>query len=328
MLKVTIEENALRFGERFTVSFQRTLRVPEDGGMYPLPPGLGAFPISRIADYAERVPAGWRERGGVFIPVYRREALWLGLGGGASSWKPCALQVAVGGVNAVSGGAWKEALTSAPQNYLVCPPQLWLDGINGGEGFTRQFVAMPSGEGYTVEEQLTGKADFGGIQLRVYEPLPGRFPDQQPPPPSPDSFMFRKSSPMRAAAMGLGAGGHIEQKIYPDPHGIETWDAQNFGVAFVHLVNSEQYESITGHAPPPTSVDARTYTEHGLPWFDLYKEDAGDVGASARLAGVKSIRERDAEKGESRDATDESVSISAEQKIKLRPRVRQRKSSK
>lgn len=31
-----------------------------------------------------------------------------------------------------------------------------------------QFVAMPLGEGYTVEEQLTGKAEIGGLQFDIF----------------------------------------------------------------------------------------------------------------------------------------------------------------
>lgn len=33
--------------------------------------------ICKVEDYLDRVPASWREHGGVFIPMYQREALWL-----------------------------------------------------------------------------------------------------------------------------------------------------------------------------------------------------------------------------------------------------------
>ncbi|MGI9015482.1 MAG: hypothetical protein ACR2HR_00005 [Euzebya sp.] len=36
------------------------------------------------------------------------------------------------------------------------------------EGRIRQFVAMSLGEGYTVEEQLSGAAEWGGIQIIAY----------------------------------------------------------------------------------------------------------------------------------------------------------------
>ena len=31
----------------------------------------------------------------------------------------------------------------------------------------RQFVAMPLGAGYTAEEQITGEAEHGGLQIVV-----------------------------------------------------------------------------------------------------------------------------------------------------------------
>jgi len=40
-----------------------------------------------------------------------------------------------------------------------------LDGINAGQGFIRQFVAIPLGSGVTVEAQLTGKEEQGGIEV-------------------------------------------------------------------------------------------------------------------------------------------------------------------
>ena len=66
------------------------------------------------------------------------------------------------------------------QDYVVCPDQPWLDGINAGDGYIRQFVAMPLGMGYTVEGQVTGEEKFGGMQIEVFEAKPGRFPDRPP----------------------------------------------------------------------------------------------------------------------------------------------------
>ena len=42
----------------------------------------------------------------------------------------------------------------------------WFRG--GKAGIIRQFVAMPLGGGHSVEEQVTGKADVGGLQVQVY----------------------------------------------------------------------------------------------------------------------------------------------------------------
>lgn len=154
-----------------TISFQRTLRIPDDGQRYPLPPGLGCFPLRRVADYADRVPEGWAEKGGVFLPMYQREAMWLSFNGA-----PRALKVGVGKVCAIRGERWREGLTAKPQSYVVTGTQPWLDGIASGKGTIRQFVAMPLGMGYTVEAQVTGEEKHGGIQLQVYAPKPGRLP--------------------------------------------------------------------------------------------------------------------------------------------------------
>ncbi len=59
--------HSLQIGRKTKISFHRTLRVPEDGNDYPLPAGLGAFPIHRVEDYADTVPPRWLEEGGFFM---------------------------------------------------------------------------------------------------------------------------------------------------------------------------------------------------------------------------------------------------------------------
>jgi len=232
---------AVRLGERFAVTFQRTLRVPDDGRVYDLPPGIGPFPVVRVEDHADRVPDMWREHGGVFIPVHQREALWLGFR--AAGWKPSAVKVGVGGINAVTGDSWDLRLHAGAQDYLVCPPQLWLDGVKTGPGRIRQFVASPLGEGFTIEAQLTGADALAGIQIAVFDPRPGRFPDE--PPFDPMGHGPMAGGPLGALAMphelGIAAGGTIQQSLYPDPYGVETWEETPRVTVWVHLVNSAQF---------------------------------------------------------------------------------------
>jgi hypothetical protein len=286
MLSIAIERDAIRVGDRFTVRFERTLRVPDDGSRYPLPPGLGHLPVHRVEEYADRVPAAWREAGGVFISLYQAEALWLSFQ--AAPWKPNAVTVGVGRVNAISSGAWPGTLDAAPQNYLVCPPQLWLDGLNAGDRAVRQFVAMPLGRGATVEGQISGVETHGGLQIRVYDPKPGRFPDEPPPDWHTGEAAGGPGTMAGFAPMGFAPGGQIEQTIRVDAHGLETWDQSVCATLLVHVVNSTQYHAITGHEAPPSPIDARTYTEYGFPWFRLYDEGA-DVPAADALAGLTSI---------------------------------------
>ncbi|CAO1604788.1 hypothetical protein XANCAGTX0491_008328 [Xanthoria calcicola] len=58
------------------------------------------------------------------------------------------------------------------QDYIVAPKQLWLDGIADKQGSVRQFVAMPLGSGYSVEAQITGHDEVGGIQFMVVPSYP------------------------------------------------------------------------------------------------------------------------------------------------------------
>jgi hypothetical protein len=317
---VRLRENRLRFGERFSLSLQRTLRIPDDGRRYPLPPGLGRFTIQAVAEHRGRVPETWADCD-FFVAMYQREALWIGFD--AAPWKPNVVKVGIGRINAVSGDAWGRPLQPDPQNYMVCPPQLWLDGINAGEGFVRQFVAMPLGLGYTVEHQVSGAERHGGIQFSVYEPKAGRFPDEPPPAAATSDSVRRGWSPQMSGGMGLGAGGQVTQKIYPDPHGLEVWDQDHVRTAVVHLVNTEQYRAITGETPAPSAIDARTYTEHGFPWFELYDEKWADLPPSATLSEVSSI-DRIADRDEAPLSPDESVDVADDQIRPLR-RARSRK---
>ncbi|MFB8247078.1 hypothetical protein ACFC5X_18805 [Streptomyces sp. NPDC055952] len=202
---VRIDGNVLHLPGGAVVRFIRTLRLPETG-THPLPPGLGEFPVRHVADYGDRVPEAMRARGGVMLPVYLREAMWLSFAG---TPEPAALQVGVGKVCAVSGRPWSNELARDPQNYVVLPRQPWLDGINSGTGTVRQFVAVPLGLGATVEGQVTGEEVWGGVQLQSF-PLNDvalarwraderRRREQLPPPPP-----FPYGPPMPPVPSGYG----------------------------------------------------------------------------------------------------------------------------
>jgi hypothetical protein len=297
----TLRHNALHFPD-CRIAFQRTLRVPDDGKDYPLPPGLGLFPIVPVNAYADRVPPEWRERGGVFIPMHQREALWISFIG-SNDDAPSAVKVGIGKVNAVTGDPWDERLHAAmqgkTQDYLVVPDQPWLDGINVGDGRIRQFVAVPLGSDYTVEAQVTGEETWGGIQLLV---VPGRY--RREPTPQMSSNGTRRSllqgieRPRMAvesvaSTMGMGAGGQMRQKIYPDSYGIDNWLQERASRVFVHIANAELFTEITGKAPPPSPISAQSYSQAGLPWFDLYDSDRDFVAGSDVLKDVWSVEELD-----------------------------------
>jgi hypothetical protein len=334
---ITLEGNALdfRFHEvhedaHTQIQFQRTLRIPDDGKHYPLPPGLGTFPLRHVDDFAERVPTHWQERGGVMMPLYQAEAMWISFRGGSRhGGYPCAIKIAAGKINAISGKPWKPELDASERDYVVVPDQPWLDGFCIAKDVIRQFVAMPLGSGYSVEEQVTGKAEHGGLQMIVYPMKRERYE-----PLLRERAMARRRScsmPLFALAgsagadMGLAAGGRMKQQIYADPYGLDAWDQSVSSRSFVTLVDAVQWQEITGDTLPIRPPTAEDYTKAGLPWFDYYAADQETLPGSATLALVKSVAEMAAEKGEQVMAPDGKVDpgtvIGAGPK-KPRPKVR------
>ncbi len=297
-MQVKLSGDALELPGGVRVTFLRTLRLPETG-TYPLPPGFGAFPLRRVADYPDTVPAEWRERGGVMLPVYQREAMWLSF----SATTPAALKIGVGKVCAVSGKPWRDTLGQDPQNYVALPRQPWLDGINSGDGTVRQFVAVPLGLGATVEGQVTGVEEWGGVQLAVHgltESALDSWRRAQAASQRTRGMGYGGPVPVACAApaamgapgaapraMGLGAGGTMRQEIYADSRPLDDYHPDADGRVFVHLASAAQWQQITGEPAPSTPITAQSYAQRGLPWFEYYAADADDLPASAELAKVK-----------------------------------------
>jgi hypothetical protein len=145
-------------------------------------------------------------------------------------------------------------LGEQPQNYVVIPTQPWLDGFCVREGVIRQFVAMPLSAGYTAEEQITGQAEYGGLQIQVY-PMEAEIYEQEIKSKRLKDRKVCYSLPARfeaAAApdMGLAPGGQMRQEIYSDRFGFDVWDRSHSSRCFVHLSNSLVWQSITGQHPP------------------------------------------------------------------------------
>ena len=274
------------------IEFQRTLRIPDDNRHYYLPPGLGKFPLSRVDDYPDNLPETWSEHGGVFLPMYQAEALWINF----RADYPMAVKIAAGKVNAVTGEAWQEELSGEPQDYLVVPGQLWLDGFCVQKGLIRQFVAMPLGEGYTVEEQLTGEAEHGGLQIAVYPMKTSIYEERLR--QRLERLKDSKISPRGSPDMGLAPGGLMRQEIYEDEHGIDAWDTLTSSRCFVHIVNSVQLLHLTGCQPPSKPPTAQDYTNARLPWYDYYGGDLKALEGAKKLVELDSVASVKLKKGE------------------------------
>ena len=309
---ITLEDDRLvfRFPEvheeaRCSVEFQRTLRIPDDDSDYPLPPGLGRFPLRHLDDFAEGLPQEWRRRGGVITPMHQAEALWINFG---ASY-PFAVKVATGKVCAVTGDPWVDHLNADPQDYVVLPDQPWLDGYCVEKGIIRQFVAMPLGGGYTVEEQLTGAARHGGVQILAFPMKAERYEallvDREP-----WADHVLEAPAVAEFSMGLAPGGRMRQHIEEDPHDLGAWDQRHASRCFVSILNSVQWRAVTGEKPPTQPPTAKDYTECGLPWFAYYGSDRTAVPGSDRLKGAASVAQHAKATGKEPLPANETIAVS------------------
>jgi hypothetical protein len=291
------------------VGFQRTLRIPDDGRDYALPPGLGNFPMRHVDDFAKSVPDPWLRHGGLMLPMYQSEALWLDF----NSPYPFAVKIAAGKINAVTGQAWSERLQRDPQDYVVIPEQPWLDGFCVEKGVIRQFVAMPLGSGYSAEEQITGESEFGGIQILAYPLKAKHYVRARQYEPAEGLADYCRAAP--SCEMGLSPGGRMTQKIYDDDTPLDHWDQKHSSRCFVHLTNSLVWRQITGDTPPTVPPTVKEYTAAGLPWFDYYA-DSPAVRGSKTLAKLKSVVAMGKAKGDV--PLPENESVTPETIVRLR----------
>lgn len=246
------------------------------------------------------------------------------------------------------------------QDYIVTPQQPWLDGIACGDGYVKQFVAMPLGEGYSVEAQLTGQEVAGGLQFEItpaksiydeelevlslgdpnvmqvfiktltgktitmltkpsekIEMIARRIEEREGIPVDQQRFVyagkvFEHGRPLSSYrvypestihlvlrlrgggdsrfAVGVAAGGRIKQAIHKDLSTSDEWLTGNPIVFNVQLLNSKAFKAITGKEPPTTPVTAKTYSENGFPFFDMYEEKSQVFG---NFDAVQSIAEMD-----------------------------------
>jgi len=283
------------------IEFKRTLRIPDDGQTYPLPPGFENFELRHVEDYAATAPQ-WQAKGGVMMSMYQAEALWLNFGGDY----PIAVKIGTGKINAVSGANWTEGMTRksiAPaewrvsraggdQNYVVIPQQPWLDGYCVGKGVIAQFVAMPLGQGATAEEQINGTTE-GGLQIQAFplkaekweEILEERRKERER-----TRDVHYSKMPRPSSAMGLAPGGRMKQKIHEDRYTADDWDTSLSSRCWVHICNSEKWSQITNEKPPHTPYSMEAYTKAGLPWFEYYCEDPAIPGSKV-LNNLKTVSE-------------------------------------
>jgi len=205
----------IEIGSLATVGFQRTIRVPDNDKTHALPPDMGPFPVYNIADIVDHLPKEIAAKGGVCIPMYQREAMWISF---KTNVPGCAVKVSVGGVNALTGVSQGVSVPGR-QDYLALSKsrdgQLWLDGISTSPGVVRQFVAVPLGKGLTVEGQLTASEAQGGIQIDVFPQVPTTVSFYSTETLSHSDLYNKHKTPRQ---LGLSDGENLWMKNLRDPH--------------------------------------------------------------------------------------------------------------
>lgn len=121
------------------ISFQKTLRVPDNDITYPLPPNLGTFKIRTLKD------------GRHAIVMHEHEAMWINLKN-----RSHALQIFSGKTNIITRDDQEVLQSGAKQNYF-CSDQRWVDGWLAPNGAVQQFVVVPVNKKLSVEDQLDRK---------------------------------------------------------------------------------------------------------------------------------------------------------------------------
>ena len=233
VLETEVSAHLVLIGNRLAISFQRARQLSHTDRAH--------VPPSSLA---------------IFVGAWPGEALWIGFSG--APWKPTVVKVAVGAINAVTGAPWQEKLHADPQDYIVCPPQLALDGVYAGQHLVRQF--------FIEESQTASSPETASLCLIAYDPKINRFPEQSSQ-PTPRLPTIQHSPAVVSAEHGvtLRAEAPLAQEILPDPHGIDTWDQTQSANLPVYIVGNRQYQEITGTELLRTAGHNQEYIPRRLP---------------------------------------------------------------
>lgn len=296
--KLTFRFPDIHFSCRASLRLVRSLRVPDDGKIYYLPEGLGYLPLRHLIDYKERLPEHVHRRGGVITSMYSSEAFWLQFVG---FQYPIALKIAMGKRCAITGEAWDETLRDDPQNYIVMNDQQLLDGFCTELGVVRQFVSVSVGEDLTVEKQITGTEEVGGIQLLAVPMSVDRYRELQRNNTleiirdglvqrelQKGEILFSKGSLFER---GVAAGGKIRQGISKDLYGVDAWNSIQKSRCFITVVDANDWQDITSESHPLSQLRRSDYRKHKVPWFMYYsgKPPLNATNILSRLHGLSEL---------------------------------------
>ncbi|MDB5072067.1 MAG: hypothetical protein JWM87_3178 [Candidatus Eremiobacteraeota bacterium] len=212
------------------MTFQRTPQADRELGPN-TPRSHGALPLAAAGE-------------AVLLPVSDAEAFWVGfdaeMTGCALCFRVTVLDDHGFASDAIAGGPWLDALSGAPQNYVVCPPQYALAGVTrpGGPRPFARVTQLP--DRYQACRSLT-------ISARRMRP-------RTPSGCATGAEAISHSGSTTARPMAIGPTGTAAVSggadIVPDPYGPQCWDDAPAVTLRVVLVSYERFRDETGRTPP------------------------------------------------------------------------------
>ncbi|KAI2471605.1 hypothetical protein F4781DRAFT_440219 [Annulohypoxylon bovei var. microspora] len=163
------------YDQLLRISFQRSIRVPDNASESMLRPFLDSFPLFKVQDYAHRFPSEVVAKGGFFTSMYQTEAMWIDI----SARAVFMIKLYIGGFNAVLGDRSMEDIQTkfqrlklveegeSTRDCAVMPSQLWLNGRLTSPGIVRQSVSMPMDQGDSMKAQLSRKGVIASLQIKI-----------------------------------------------------------------------------------------------------------------------------------------------------------------
>lgn len=283
-----------------TVEFNRTLRIPNDGQDYLLPPRTDNFELRSAEDNASTATS-WKAKSGAKIPMYQSEALQIAFKGDY----PIAIKVGITGINAIDGSSWVEgfqptkSIRAYPQrtvlinqNYIIISKQHHLSYFCDDNGLPAQLVAAPIGLDETTNEQIDGSITGRKLLIEAF-PLGsnkweeilekrcahkekiekyGEFTSMYK---SNEEYeldierLFTNPNPEHYVERGRGKMRQIQ---WLDPYESSNWNVGSSSSYWIKICNTLEWEQMTTEKPTHAPFSAKDYANVGLPWFKHYSE--------------------------------------------------------
>jgi hypothetical protein len=252
------------------IEFHRTLRFDTEKQT---PCGLGTFTLfeSRIYDKA---PALWRTENHTFIPMHKFEALYLYV---KAKKHEKAVKVLVNGVNVVTG----QTDTSGQlheNDYIV--PDAVIDFISEKKQLLPPTEVPKSWSFLNLFSSPTvtkPSIESTVIEIQVFD-----TPDQ------PSEDVCEKLDHIRMCSMPCPTFSDeeklvttidwVEPRYLPkkeeresnDLYSLEHWNCTDYKSHFVHLINDQMFEYITGRKINKSMITQETYEKYAIPSSSLF----------------------------------------------------------